>query len=142
MCDKVNRSKISFELKKFDDSSKSLIVDVKWGSIVVSFLGKTKTYRDAIIWRTGHKKWDWSLSNTHHIPGIQIPEIKFLIEDCQCNFIILTTGFENVLNVDKNTIKWLIKNDVQYIILNSADAIKVYNESSDNAMGILFHSTC
>lgn len=142
MCDKLNRSKISFEMKKFDDSNKPLIIDVKWGRIIVSFQGKSKTYRDAIIWYNGHANWDWSLSNTHHIPGIQLLEIKFLVKECRCDFIILTTGFENVLNVDKNTIRWLNKNNIQYVILNSSDAIKIYNERSNVSTGILFHSTC
>ncbi|XWV26878.1 hypothetical protein QJ857_gp0172 [Tupanvirus soda lake] len=128
-------------MEQYNDSEKPIIVKAKWGKIDISYLGKTDKYKDVILWPNGHKNWDWSLYNTHHNPGIQIMNIKELV-DFGCDLIILSTGFENVLQVSKQTIAWLEKNNIKYEIANSMDAIKLYNKNITNNVGLLLHSTC
>lgn len=138
----IARDKINYSLKNYNDSDKPFIIKAKWGQIDVSYMGEVERYKDVIIWPNGHKKWDWSISNTHHTPGIQISDIKKLIIRCKCNYIILSTGFEDVLQVPKETIIWLNKHKINYEIANSMDAIKLYNENTNDNIGILLHSTC
>ena len=128
--------------KNINDTIKPVVKEAIWGKLTISFNGKVSEYRDAILWPTGHMEWDWRLSNTHHKPGIQINEIKELLDTGECNEIILTTGFEDVLQVDPKTVKWLDRKNIEYKIMSTLDAIKYYNQSSVKKAGILIHSTC
>lgn len=137
-----SRSKIVYKLSKYDDTNRPLITDAKWGNVVVSYLEEVQSFKDVIIWPTGYKNWNWTLTDTHHSPGIQIPEIKELVEDYDCDYIILSTGFEDVLNVDPATVAWLNKHKIKYEIMNSIDAIHAYNMNDEANVGLLLHSTC
>lgn len=138
----MNRKNIKYTVtNKFDDTIKPIVTAAIWGKIKISHNGVEQIYRDAIIYPSGHESWDWNISNTHHVPGVQILEIKKLV-DAGCRSIILSTGFENVLQVGPETIAYMKENNIPYTILNSMDAIGRYNESSDNNVGFLLHSTC
>jgi len=137
-----NRQNIKYQIKTYNDTKKPIIIDASWGKTFVSYLGEKEKYKDVILWDSGHKAWDWSISNTHHNPGIQILEVKELVEEYDCNFIILSTGFEDVLRVAPETIQWLDRNKIGYKIMNSMDAIKFYNSCDKEHVGLLLHSTC
>lgn len=126
------------------DRRRPVIRYARWGKITVSYRGKSCIYRDAIIWPEGSEEWNWRLSDTHHSPGIQINEIYDLIHEYNCDHIILSQGFENVLKVDPITIEWLDNNSIDYYVLNSLNAIELYNSltQSNKRVGLLLHSTC
>ena len=187
-----SKSKLHYHKKCYNDTNRPIIVDVQWGKIQsegcysneqsegriqsegcysneqsegriqVSFLGEKSIYADAIIWPIGHKNWDWNLSDTHHDPGIQLSNVQELVIDYECNFVILSKGFDNILQTSNEAINWLETNKINYAILNSLDAIELYNDFSEiiikkiknkpntilrlynhkmNSVGILLHST-
>lgn len=127
-------------IKKYNDHN-PVITDAEWGQIIVSYRGNKYSYRDVIIWPNGSVEWDWRNTDTHHHPGIKIADVKKLVNN-GVRHVILSTGFENILEVDPNTIAWLHKNKINYSILNSADAIITYNTLKNDSVGILLHSTC
>lgn len=138
----MNRKNISYKLLDYNDNQKPIITKARWGKITIRYKNDTSKYRDVIIWNNGFLNWDWSLSDTHHSPGIQLLEVKFLVDEQHCQFIILSTGFENVLQVSEEVIKWLKWKRIDYVILNSMAAIELYNETTRNDVGLLLHSTC
>lgn len=124
------------------------------GSITVTFNGKLTEYpiqtgvndrntgcKDVILCKTLHRGWNWSITNTHHKPGIGTTEIAELVEH-GCDFIMISTRFGDMLQLQSSTVKWLIDNKIKYIILNSLDAIKLYNKCNSKNIGLLLHSTC
>jgi len=134
--------KYTYTDKKIDSSNRPVVRSAKWGEIIVEYKNTTQKYKDAMIWKNGSKGWNWTLSNTHHNPGIQIPDVMELVIDHGCRFIILSTGYQNVLKVDPGTIEWLNRNKIPFKIMNSYHAIIFYNESSLDNLGMLLHSTC
>lgn len=133
---------IDYSPTHYDDRSKPIIARARWGCIDVAHKGFTTRYRDVIVWPEGHTNWDWSLTDTHHRPGIQIKEIRTLTEIYHCNLIILSKGFEDALDTDSKTISWLRRHHIHYEILNSLDAIQAYNANTTDRVGLLLHSTC
>lgn len=135
-----HRSKINYKIDtNYDDTLQPVILFAKWGKITLSYMGETESFKDVIIWPEGYLKWDWTLSDTHHNPGIQTMEVKNLVDKHECELIILSTGFEDVLQVDKKTIAWLKRKRIDYIVANSMEAIKEYNSIIDRRVGLLLH---
>lgn len=48
------------------------IESVSWGNIIVNHKGKNERFKDAKVGPAGATAWDWRVTNTAHIPGIQI----------------------------------------------------------------------
>ena len=95
----------------------------------------------------GAEPWDWKLSNTHHDPGIQLVDVKDLI-DKGAKIIILSTGIRNQLQVARETEELLSEQkkngQLEFHIQTSVDAVEHYNQLARNkkAVGALIHSTC
>jgi hypothetical protein len=123
--------------------SRPIITKAKWGELVISYNNIDTILKDAIVWNGGVKKWNWSKSNTHHSPGIQLKEIYNFVKyyDSTDFLLILSTGFKNVLQVDQKTIDWLDNKLIDYKILSTYDAIELYNNSKGNVCALI-HSTC
>ena len=45
------------------------ITHISWGHMEVEGLG---TGRDFKLYPGGGREWDWTETNTHHVPGIQL----------------------------------------------------------------------
>jgi hypothetical protein len=130
-----------------------VIEENKWGYIKIKFKNKIFEYgkkigerADVIIWYNGLVKWNWknklTLSNGHN-PGVSKKAVQYL-EKKGCKIIIISKGYDNVLQTDKDVINYLKNNKITVYHLNSENAAKKWNEliKKDKKVGILFHSTC
>ncbi len=86
-----------------------LVTNSRWGAIEVG----TETFRDAKLSPDGAAEWDWRATNTHHVPGIQIADVAELVH-LGSTIVILSRGFELVLQVPQATIDWLAERNITY----------------------------
>lgn len=133
---------IRYKIHRYDDTIKPLIVSARWGRTRIKYQGTDTLYKDVMLWNDGHKRWDWKKSDTHHVPGIVLHDVRELVEKRGCDYLILSRGYENVLQIHPDTISYLREGNVRYIILNSIDAINEYNVNTSDNVGMLFHATC
>jgi len=116
------------------------ILHLAWGVMEVSGLG---TGKDVKLWPGGGRAWDWSETNTRHVPGIQIADLAELI-DRGADVLVLSRGMELVLQTAPESFKWLGDHGVQHYLLETREAVTLYNRLAEEgaAVGGLFHSTC
>ena len=116
------------------------ISSVSWGKMEVENLGSGKDFK---LWPGGGRAWDWAETNTHHRPGIQVADIRELL-DQGAREIILSRGMMLALQTCAETKAFLADEQVPFHILETKKAVALYNELIDNgiAVGGLFHSTC
>ncbi len=115
------------------------IHSIRWGQITV---GNQKTYKDAKLFPSGSRKWDWNETGTHHVPGIQPADVEELLEH-GAEVVILSQGFHERLQVCDETKDVLNQQDVEFYILETEEATQKYNElRSTHRVGALIHSTC
>lgn len=119
-----------------------IITHFKWGKIVVTFQGKEHTFKDCKLSPKIAQEWNWKEFNTKHVPGIQIADLKSIIDDS--DIIILSRGVDLILQTEPATIDYLNKTGKEVHILQSEQAVKLYNElaQQNKNVGILLHSTC
>jgi hypothetical protein len=117
-----------------------VIAHLEWGVIEVDGLGRG---RDVKLWPGGGRPWDWSETNTHHVPGIQVTDISEFI-DHGAEVVVLSRGMELVLQTCDESVKWLNDHRVKYHILETREAAQLYNELATEGLAVagLFHSTC
>ncbi len=117
-----------------------------WGQLIILEGDKAIQYKDVIIWvgatNSQAKKWDWTLSNTRHNPGIQIADIQQFID--QVDEVILTRGVDLILQVPQTTIDWVRSKGKVCHVGETPQMIELYNRLVDQGkkVGGLFHSTC
>jgi len=133
------------------------ITHIEWGTVHVKHNSVTKVYKDVIIEPTRCYEWNFKenfdpecdekyTSHQHKkdmTKGIQPHSVRHLLDSG--TIFVLTTGFHSDLGVNENTIKFLTDNKKQVIIVNSKDAMVVYNELVKNnkkKVVALIHSTC
>lgn len=120
------------------------ITNFQWGSIDVYINNEhQETFKDAKIWFSGAKKWDWSETGTRHKPGIQPADGQELI-DLGVTTLILSRGVDLVLQVPKKTITYFEDRGITVHTLQSTEAFQLFNKLSAQGekIGILLHSTC
>ena len=100
---------------------------VKWGKIT-TYDGSI--HKDCLLKGKIATKWDWSLTNLHHNPGIQIADVMNII-DKNTTTIILSKGMHNVLQTMPETISYLHKLNLIVYHLTTPDAVATYNELVD-----------
>ena len=118
-------------------------ITVEWGKITDN--KNSKIYKDAIC-ISGKKiiEWDWTKHDIHHDPGYTIQLIQEYIKKYNPKIIILSKGFHNKLLVKKYIMEYIIKIGLDYFVLNTEDAVKIYNyivSKGDNVV-LFCHSTC
>jgi hypothetical protein len=64
-----------------------------WGVIEVDGRGQGA---DVKLWPGGGRGWDWTETNTHHVPGIQVADIAELV-DHGTEIIVLSRGMQRIL---------------------------------------------
>lgn len=101
------------------------------------------TGKDFKLWPGGGREWDWTETNTHHTPGIQVVDLSELI-DHGAEEIVLSRGMFLALQTCSETTKFLEDEGIPFHILETKKASSFYNQLIDNgiAVGGLFHSTC
>ena len=99
--------------------------------------------KDFKLWPGGGRVWDWNETNTHHMPGIQIGDVRELI-DHGAEQIVLSRGMLLALRTCQETKQLLQDEGITTHILETKNAALLYNQLIDEgvAVGGLFHSTC
>lgn len=118
-----------------------LIEKIQWGSMKIEGFPEGKDFK---LYPGGAEEWDWRKSNTRHVPGIQIADVKDLL-DKNAEILILSRGMENRLEIATDTQMFLEQqSDIQVHIETTEIAVKIYNElaKKQKRVGALIHSTC
>ena len=113
---------------------------IEWGKIVVDGLG---SFRDVKLYPGGGRTWDWTETDTHHVPGIQTSDVQELL-DHGSEIIVLSRGMQLVLQTSPETIALLNKLQTPFVIEETKQAVATYNRlvTEGKRVGALFHSTC
>ncbi len=115
------------------------IVNLSWGKIEVEGFN---TFKDVKLFPGGCREWNWQETGTSHSPGIQFSDAQELLDN-NAKVIILSRGVLGRLKVQKKVIEKLELEGVIVHILNTKEAIKLYNDLSiTEAVGALIHTTC
>lgn len=111
-----------------------------WGQIQVD--GFDEAFSDAKLYPGGASEWDWRLTGTHHVPGIQPEDVKGLI-NYNPTVVILSKGFWERLQVKQETKEVLTEHGILVHILETSEAVDEYNHLvNEHPVAGLFHSTC
>jgi hypothetical protein len=116
------------------------IAKISWGKMEVESIGLGKDFK---LWPGGGRAWDWNETNTRHVPGIQVVDIRELL-DHGTEEIILSRGMLLALQTCSDTKEFLEEEGITFHILETKKASSLYNKLIDDgvAVGGLFHSTC
>lgn len=116
------------------------IAKISWGKMEIESIGMGKDFK---LWPGGGREWDWRETDTHHYPGIQVVDIKELI-DHGAEEIVLSRGILLALQTCQETKQLLEGEGVPFHILETKKAVTFYNNlvADGVAVGGLFHSTC
>ncbi|MBA3532440.1 MAG: Mth938-like domain-containing protein [Ardenticatenales bacterium] len=115
------------------------ITHISWGRMEVENLGVGK---DFMLYPGGGRAWEWSETNTHHVPGIQPSEVQELL-DRGSQVVVLSRGMHLALQVCPETLQLLEERRVPVYVEETNAAVALYNElARTRLVGGLFHSTC
>ena len=116
------------------------ITHLSWGKMEVEALGQGRDYK---LWPGGGRAWDWRETGTRHVPGIQVADVRELL-DHGAELIVLSRGMDLVLQTCPETLDFLRARGVQVIIEETRAAVERYNQlaAEGERVGGLFHSTC
>lgn len=116
------------------------ITDISWGRMTVDGLGSGK---DLKLWPGGGREWDWTETDTHHVPGIQPADVAELLEH-DSRIVVLSRGMWLRLRTRPDTVALLEEKGVTVHIAETKKAARIYNDlaARGEAVGGLFHSTC
>jgi hypothetical protein len=122
------------------ETSCPIIEHIKWDIIDVEGLG---TFKDVKLWPGGGRAWDWEETQTRHVPGIQVADVKELVGH-GAEAIVLSRGMDLVLQTCPETIEFLRTEQITAHVLETREAVRVYNSlcASGQKVAGLFHSTC
>lgn len=123
-----------------NDKSKSPRIDhVSWGCMEVQSLGRGRDFK---LFPGGGRAWDWTETNTHHVPGIQQADVQELL-DQGSEVIVLSRGIQLALRTCPETLDMLHARGVRTHVEETTTAVALYNKLAETeAVGGLFHSTC
>ncbi len=115
------------------------IEKLRWGTIEVEGCAPAK---DLKLFPGGARAWDWGETGTRHVPGIQVDDVRELIEQ-GAEVVVLSRGMHERLQVCPETLSWLEQQGVAVHVLQTEAAAERYNELAASCpVGGLFHSTC
>lgn len=116
------------------------ILSVGWGKMEIENLGEGKDFK---LWPGGGRPWDWSEFGTKHTRGIQVDDVKELIEK-GAKVIVLTRGVMFRLRVPERTKAYIEDHNIEVVVAATKQGVKIYNEYVEKNIPVagLFHSTC
>lgn len=122
------------------DMKSPRITGLSWGRMTVQGLGTGKDFK---LWPGGGRAWDWSETDTRHVPGIQPADVRELL-DHGSRAVVLSRGMLLRLRTQRETLDLLASKGVVVRVAKTTAAAKVYNKlvAKGEAVGGLFHSTC
>src|SRR5947207_3905818 len=98
------KPRVSSEKQKSQATKQSpRITHISWGRMEVEGVG---TGRDFKLYPGGGREWDWSETDTHHVPGIQPADVAELLEKGS-RVVVLTRGMHLVLQTCPETLELL-----------------------------------
>lgn len=117
------------------------ITSIKWGNTSLS--GELSAGKDYKLYPGGGRPWDWNETGTRHSPGIQVADVKELVENGAAE-IVLSQGMQLQLKVQDETVRWLDDQGVKTHIAETRAAVEIYNQLVEAGVkvGGCFHSTC
>ena len=121
----------------------SHITHISWSRMEVAINDQILTFKDCKVWPGGAKEWDWSLTGTHHRPGIQPADIEEILAQ-GVEVMVLSRGIELMLHTSPQTEQWLRSKGIDYHIEETKQAAALFNQLTQQGrrVGGLFHSTC
>jgi len=113
---------------------------IEWGTIEIQGLGR---FQDVKLWPGGGREWDWSETNTHHVPGIQAADVSEILER-GARVVVLSRGMELRLHTTPKALEHLRTVGATFHVEETKEAVRIYNQlvRQGVAVGGLFHSTC
>jgi hypothetical protein len=116
------------------------IVRIEWGAMEVEGVGAGRDFK---LFPGGGREWDWSETNTHHVPGIQVADVAELL-DAGSTVIVLSRGMQLVLRTCPEVLEHLRERNIPVHVEETRAAVKIYNQLVEQGqrVGGLFHSTC
>jgi hypothetical protein len=127
-------------MEEQNQPSSPKITDLSWGRVQVESMNHA--FKDAKLFPGGAGDWDWKVTGTQHVPGIQPADIEELLSH-GAKIIILSRGMWNRLQICPETLDKLRQLGSEVHVLQSEDAVKLYNQlAGKKAVGALIHSTC
>jgi len=123
-----------------DTTHSPLILKLGWGKMEVEHLGRGKDFK---LWPGGGRPWDWGEAGTSHTRGIQIDDVKELVEH-GAKVIVLTRGMLLRLTVPDRTRDYLESRNIEVVVASTKTGMKIYNDYAEKKVPVagLFHSTC
>jgi len=121
----------------------SHITHISWGRIEVAINDQILIFKDCKVWPGGAKEWDWSLTGTHHRPGIQPADIEEILAQ-GVEVMVLSRGIELMLHTSPQTEQLLRSKGIDYHIEETKQAAALFNQLTQQGrrVGGIFHSTC
>jgi len=110
------------------------ITSYSFGKMIVD--GKTYTNELQILPNGTVKKW--SPNDPHYILPADIEEIV----SSSIKTLIIGNGANGEAAIPDETIKFIKAKSITVHIMNTHEAVKLFNESSKEAMGAIFHLNC
>lgn len=119
------------------------ITHISWGRIEVRVDGQTLSFKDCKIWPGGATEWDWTLTGTHHRPGIQVADLEEVLA-YDPDVIILSRGMQRRLQTMPQVERHLSDRGIPYHINETNRAVELFNTLAQEGRrpGGLFHTTC
>ncbi len=104
------------------------ITHISWGRLEVEGV---RSFKDAKLFPGGAREWDWGETGTHHVPGIQPSDIDELLTH-GATVVVLSKGVYERLQVCPETLQELQGRGVPFHILQTEEAVQLYNELAAN----------
>ena len=115
------------------------ITHISWGRMEVDGLGSGRDFK---LYPGGGREWDWTETNTHHVPGIQPADVEELLQHGS-QVVVLTRGMQLVLQTCSETLQLLRDRGIPVHVEETRAAVELYNRLAETEpVGGLFHSTC
>jgi hypothetical protein len=116
------------------------INSLSWGRMEIEGVGVGKDFK---LWPGGGREWDWGETDTHHVPGIQLADVKELL-DKGSQTLVLSRGMLLMLRTCQETLDLLEQKQITVHVAETKKAVTIYNSlaTQGEAVGGLFHSTC
>ncbi|HSC76232.1 MAG TPA: MTH938/NDUFAF3 family protein [Pseudomonadales bacterium] len=117
-----------------------IVKRLAWGEMVIDNLGSGRDFK---LYPGGGRAWDWTETNTHHQPGIQVTDIEELL-DHGSQVVVLSRGIQSKLHTCSDVFRYLHAKNICVCAAETNVAVEIYNSlaASGVRVGGLFHSTC
>ena len=121
----------------------SLITHLSWGRMEVTIDGQSRWFKDCKVWPGGATDWDWTLTGTHHRPGIQPGDVEDILAQ-GVEIMVLSRGMVLRLHTGPETVQLLREKGIEVHIEETNRAVEIFNKlmQEGKRVGGIFHSTC